>query len=141
MDEGLYATLVNDIREYGFTQPALVRPVGDRYRLIDGEHRWRAVSELGFKSLPSIVIEADDDDAKLRLLTMNRLRGNFVPIKLAYVIADLAKRIPEKELRRRLGMEQGELEDKLRLVGVNDNLGERLKSTPRKPTKAKVVLR
>lgn len=141
MDEGLYKTLVNDIRQFGFTQPALVRPVGKRFRLIDGEHRWRAVAELGMQTLPSIVIEADDDDAKLRLLTMNRLRGRFVPIKLALVIADLAKRIPQDELRKRLGLEKGELEDKLRLAGVSDDLGNRMKAKPPKPTKPKIVMR
>lgn len=143
MDAGLYETLVDDIREHGFTQPILVRPVGDRYRLIDGEHRWRAVSEIGIATIPAIVLEvSDEDDATLRLLTMNRLRGQFVPIKLAYVIADLARRIPEKELRSRLGMEPGEFEDKLRLANFRDTVGERVKAQESKARKGrKVVLR
>lgn len=142
MDAGLYEALVNDIREYGFTQPILVRPVGDRFRLIDGEHRWRAVSELGFATIPSIVIDADDDDAKLRLLSMNRFRGDFVPIKLAYVIADLARRIPEKQLRKRLGYDAGEFEDKLKLANFRDSVGQRVKAQESMARKSrKVVLR
>jgi hypothetical protein len=58
---------------------------------------------------------------------MNRLRGQFVPIRLAYVLADLAQRIPEDELRRRLGMEAGELRDHLRLAEFSDDLGDRLR--------------
>lgn len=142
MDAGLYDTLVADIKQFGFTQPILVRPVGeDRFQLIDGEHRWRAVTELGFATVPAVVIDADDDEAKIRLLTMNRLRGTFVPIKLAYVIADLATRIPEKELRKRLGMESGELTDNLRLANFKDELSENLRRKTRKTKRSKVTLR
>jgi ParB family transcriptional regulator, chromosome partitioning protein len=128
MDDALYESLRADIEEHGFTQPILVRRgENGRYQLIDGEHRWRAVAELGYGAIPSVVTDDDGDDAKVRLLTMNRLRGTFVPIKLAYVLADLAQRIPEDELRRRLGMEAGELRDHLRLANFTDELGLKLR--------------
>lgn len=137
MDAGLYATLVADIKQYGFTQPILVRPSKTGFKLIDGEHRWKAVSELGYATIPAVVIDTSDDDATLRLLTMNRLRGQVVPIRVAYLLADLAKRIPEKQLRQRLGMEAGEFNDKLRLAGVHDEVRARLRATEGSARRAK----
>ena len=124
LSEDLMTALSKDIKENGFTQPILVRPEGDRFRLIDGEHRWRVMQELGAASIPAVVIDADDDEAKLRLVTMNRFRGQFVPIKLAYLLADLSTRMKESELRSRLGMEPGELRDHLRLTDLKDRISE-----------------
>jgi ParB/RepB/Spo0J family partition protein len=132
MDPALYETLSAEI-DRGFVQPVLVSPTDDgRYRMIDGEHRWRLVAEKGYETVPAVIERYEDsqegrDQARIRLLTMNRLRGQFVPIRLAYVLADLAQRIPEDELRKRLGMEAGELTDHLRLAAFSDDLGDRLR--------------
>lgn len=128
-----YDALKAEIRDHGYTQPVLVRPLENGYQLIDGEHRWRAVSEIGFASVPAVVIEADDDDSKVRLVAMNRLRGKFVPLKLAYVIADLAQKIPEKELRKRLGMSESELHDHLRNANFADGVSESLSAANARP--------
>lgn len=127
LPEHLYEALVADIRERGFIQPLLLRREGKRYKLIDGEHRWRAVRELGFEKVPAVISDDEGDEATLRLLSTNRLRGQFVPIRMAYVLADLAQRIPEDELRRRLGMESGEMKDVLRLAAFTDEIGERVR--------------
>lgn len=133
MAESTYATLLAEIRDHGYTQPILVRKADEGFRLIDGEHRWRAVSEIGFATIPAVVIEADEDDAKVRLIAMNRIRGAFVPLKLAYVMADLAKRIPEQQLRQRLGMSQSELKDHLQTADLSDSLGDTLGKDSPKP--------
>lgn len=133
MSDSAYAALKAEIQDHGYTQPILVRPVGSGYELIDGEHRWRAVSEIGFATVPAVVIDADDDDAKIRLLAMNRLRGKFVPIKVAYVLADLAQRIPEAELRKRLGMSDNELQDHLRNANLADTLQDQVSQANPRP--------
>ena len=141
MSEGLYRALVDDIFENGFTQPILVRPVGEKWMIIDGEHRWRAVTELGVNTIPSVVIEADDDDAHARLITMNRFRGDPIPVKQANLIAKLAKRTEPDKLRKRLGMEPTEFDGKLRLANFSDGLSERITSKGKTPGKTKQVLR
>lgn len=118
MDDETLAALKDDIRRRGFIQPILVRPVGeDRYRLIDGEHRWRVLGELGAETVPCVIEEADDTSAKMRMLTMNRLRGEFVPLRLAHLLSDLANRIEPEEIQKRLGMGRAELADLLDLGG------------------------
>jgi ParB-like chromosome segregation protein Spo0J len=95
--------------------PKLTPEGGIRYRIIDGEHRWRVLGELGAETVPCIVEDSTEADADIRMITMNRLRGQFVPIKLAHLLADLAERIDRKEIQERLSMEASELKDLLDL--------------------------
>jgi len=121
VDDETMETLRSDIRDNGFTQPVFLRPVdGDPdhdFELIDGEHRWRIVGELGGKVIPAVVREGvDDTDALLRLVTMNKLRGRFVPIRMARLMVRLQEEVGGAELKRRLGMDDAELRDHLRLA-------------------------
>ena len=115
-----------DIVERGFVQPVLVRPYKGRYRIIDGEHRWRVLKEAGAETVPCVVDDAGEDDARLRLLTMNRLRGEFAPVKLAKVLAKLAEQMDEQELADRLGMEEEEYESIRAVEEAGQDVDERL---------------
>jgi len=124
-------TLKSDIALNGFTQPILVRPVeGDKdcdYELVDGEHRWLVLRELGASTVPAVVQEADDTEAALRMITMNRLRGDFIPIQLAHLLVRLSETISEAELKKRLGMTEPELRDTLQLADFSDKLADELR--------------
>ena len=125
MEESTLAALGRDIAQNGFVQPILVRPLPDtegHYEIIDGEHRWKALGGLGLEHVPCVVDpDADSADASVRRVTMNRIRGEFVPVRLAHLLADLSRRIPVSEIRQRLDMEQKELRNYLAL---NDYLVE-----------------
>lgn len=117
MSDEILDALKDDIRRRGFVQPILVRPLGDGYRIIDGEHRWKVLGELGAETIPCVVVEADDTEAHVRMLAMNRLRGEFVPVRLAHLLADLANRVEPEEMGKRLGMGRAELAELLDLGG------------------------
>jgi ParB/RepB/Spo0J family partition protein len=121
MTDAEVKALTEEIRLHGFVQPILVRPNGpDRWRIIDGEHRWRILGELGAETVPCVVEHSTDVDGKARMLTMNRLRGQFVPVKLAHLLADLRERVPDAELRSRLAMDPQELQNYLDVAGYLD---------------------
>lgn len=135
LDKAKMETLKEDISQHGFTQPILVRPIEDdefEYELVDGEHRWLVLKELGAATVPAVVQEADETEAALRLITMNRLRGEFIPIKLAHLLVRLNESIPEAELRKRLGMSEPELRDTLQLADFSDKLADELKEAQEK---------
>jgi ParB-like chromosome segregation protein Spo0J len=91
-------------------------PVGGiEYRIIDGEHRWRVLGELGAELVPCVVSDDNETDANIRMVTMNRLRGQFVPIKLAHLLSDLATRIEPEVLQGRLAMDAAEIKAMLEL--------------------------
>ena len=56
--------LAASIREHGVLQPILVRPTGEnRYQLVAGERRWRAVEQAGLETIPALIEDIDDDTA------------------------------------------------------------------------------
>ena len=54
------AELASSIKEKGVVQPVLVRKDGDKYELIAGERRLRAVTSLGMDTIPAIVKDVAD---------------------------------------------------------------------------------
>jgi ParB/RepB/Spo0J family partition protein len=64
--------------------PVMVRPLkqANVYQIVDGEHRVNAAKRLGWSSIPCIVAELDDRQAKRMCLALNLVHGNANPIKL-----------------------------------------------------------
>lgn len=148
LPDDMMDTLKQDVKERGFVQPIVVReiPIEDadeeqRFMLIDGEHRWRVLRDLGYEFVPAVIDDLSEIDAKIRNVTLNRIRGQLVPIKLALLLADLSKKIPQDELTRRLGMDSGEFADTLRLASFTDPVAERVRdATAREEKEAPEVL-
>lgn len=109
-----FAKLVRNIKRTGKYEPLVVRPSPEnagRYQLINGEHRCRALAELGYKTADCVIWDVDDEQADLFLSTLNRLGGSDVldrKIKLLKKLnksmgtAALAKLIPQtaKQIER-----------------------------------------
>lgn len=82
-DEEL-ASLAESIRENGLLQPLVVRQVApDRWELIAGERRWRAVTRLGWAEVPAIVRQADDTTMLVLALVENLQRSGLSPLEEA----------------------------------------------------------
>src|SRR5699024_9835213 len=52
--------LAQTIRTHGVIQPIVVRKHEDKYEIIAGERRWRAVTTLGWETIPALVKEFND---------------------------------------------------------------------------------
>jgi ParB-like chromosome segregation protein Spo0J len=104
LDPPTREALKREIDDNGFVQPVVVRPHQNRWLIIDGQHRWEALKELGHKTVPCVVDDAGEDEARMRLLTLNRLRGSFDLAKLSDILAELASEMSEDELRERLAI-------------------------------------
>ena len=101
-----YDTLLSEIRDHGFTQPILVRALPEGgYEILDGHHRWSAVSELGYATIPCVTVEANDDEAMILMVGMNFVRGSLQAVELAGVVASLRERgVSQEVLQQRWGM-------------------------------------
>lgn len=74
MDPERYTLLVMNIKENGFLQPILVVKSGDKYRIVDGHHRWWGAQDAGLTEV--LVVEADLKNKETAVgLAMNVLRG------------------------------------------------------------------
>ncbi len=76
------AELAESIRQHGLIQPITVRPWGgeDTYQLVAGERRWRAVQLLDWATIPAIVRELTDPQARAITLVENTHRKDVDPI-------------------------------------------------------------
>jgi len=69
--------LKQEIKKDGLLSDLVVRKQGKYYELIDGERRWRALKELGWKTVPVRVVDADDALARLSVYKLNKIRENY----------------------------------------------------------------
>ncbi len=126
MPDVKFTALVETIKRYGQTHPIQVVVNKDRFRIIGGEHRWRAMKMLKFTQVEILVRKFEDDiDEKLASVEDN-LSGNPIPLKEAMIVASAIKKYKLSDLQKRIGQTEPELKDKLILVGEADKL-EKLK--------------
>ncbi len=61
MGDAEFAELVAEVKHLGrLPKPVIVRPDGDGYVIVDGEHGWRAARECGLPEIPCEVIAVDE---------------------------------------------------------------------------------
>ncbi|HAJ57569.1 MAG TPA: hypothetical protein DCL35_07360 [Candidatus Omnitrophica bacterium] len=128
ISEDILAKLRQEIAQKGLTQPIIVRSRGDAYEVVDGEHRWRICRDLGIQEIPCIIQDYADNEAKIKTLQLNYLRGYAIPIKLASLIHDLNKEISIQELAKRLPYEEPQLMDSLELLKLPENFGNEIEA-------------
>jgi hypothetical protein len=44
--------------------------------IVDGEHRWRAMNQMGFKTIPVVFVDMTDQQMKISTIRHNRARGS-----------------------------------------------------------------
>lgn len=105
-----FAKLVRNIKLSGRYEPLVVRPcppdpVGGKpgfFQIINGYHRWQALTQLGYKEADAVVWNIDDHQADILLATLNRLGGSDVLDKKLALLARLNQRMETRELAKLL---------------------------------------
>lgn len=92
MSAALFEKLQRHMRETGNYPPLIVRPVprSDRFEILDGHHRARALRELGHEEARCEVWHVNDEQAAMLLLTLNRLHGEDNPQKRGALLEKLS---------------------------------------------------
>jgi ParB family chromosome partitioning protein len=93
MDDSKLEELAQSIKANGVIQPILVQKIGDLYRIIAGERRWRAAQRAGLLKVPVVVrdVPIDDERQLLQLaLIENIQRENLNAIDEAAAYQRLA---------------------------------------------------
>jgi len=80
LDPSAASEMDASIRAHGVLQPIVVRPVGDRYQIIDGEQRWRAAQRVGLTAVPGVERQTSDADMELLALLANTQRNDLAPL-------------------------------------------------------------
>lgn len=99
MNDEMYRKELASIRKFGYVNPILARDKGSHYEIIDGEHRWKALNQLGYEEAEVTVIEGlADEEAKQLTIVLNETRGRADPRKLGELLTDLLRDIPKTDL-------------------------------------------
>jgi ParB family transcriptional regulator, chromosome partitioning protein len=82
--------LASSIREHGILQPLVVRIlVGSQHEIVAGERRWRAAKLAGLESVPCVVRELTDHQARLVNATENLAREDLNPLEEVEAILEV----------------------------------------------------
>ena len=112
-------TLQRNIQQSGLCPTLQVRPHPKRsghYVIIDGHHRKQVLETLGWKEVECQILDIDEMQAGLLLLTLNRLRGTDIPRKRAELIDSLLPVLGLEDLTALLPEAKGEIEGLLALL-------------------------
>lgn len=117
-DEDRITELAQTIRTHGVIQPIVVRVRDDKYEIIAGERRWRAVTSLQWETIPAIVKEFNDSQTASIALIENLQREGLTAIEEATAYAKLIEihNLTQESLAQRLGKGQSTIANKLRLL-------------------------
>ena len=121
--------LARSIQEQGVIQPVLVRMVGaDRYELIAGERRFRAVKFLGLAEIPAIVRRVADADVLEMSIIENIQREELNALEEAKAYRRLAQEFghTQDHIASRVGKDKTSVSNLLRLLNLPSSIQEYL---------------
>ncbi|EAL3171650.1 ParB/RepB/Spo0J family partition protein [Campylobacter jejuni] len=120
-DQEALDELANSIKEFGLIQPIIVFKKNNKFILIAGERRLRAVKALGKKEILAFI--ADIDENKLRELALieNIQREELNPIELANSYKDLMQvhKITQENLAELIHKSRTQITNTLRLLNLD----------------------
>jgi ParB family chromosome partitioning protein len=112
--------LAQSIREHGLVEPLVVRrlPGGDKFELVAGERRWRALQRAGMREALVVVKDVSAKDAFELALIENVQREDLNPIELAEAFERLVREhgYTHEALAERLGKDRTTIANALRLL-------------------------
>ncbi len=125
--EGL-EELVGSIRRNGLLQPIVVRASAEGYEIVAGERRWRAVRQLGWAHVPSIVRELTDEQMLVVALVENLQRENLSPLEEARAYRRLIDQfgLTQEDVGRQVGRDRSTVANALRLLALPEEVHELL---------------
>lgn len=116
------ADLAASIKENGLLQPVVVRSAGEdganRWELVAGERRWRAVQRLGWAEIPVLVRELDDRAMLVVALVENLQRAELSPLEEAIGYQRLIDefQLSQQQVADAVGRDRSTIANSLRLL-------------------------
>jgi ParB family chromosome partitioning protein len=123
MEAELLDELAASIREHGVIQPLVVTQIedgaiGERFRLIAGERRWRAARRAGLDRVPVVIKEATERQMLELALIENIQRADLNPLEEAVAYQQMAEfsSMTQSEIADRVGKSRSTVANTMRLL-------------------------
>jgi hypothetical protein len=116
-DDRTFDILVERIRTDGFDEPVHVIPFGDKFKMVSGEHRFKAAKLLKFTAIPAVIKhDWDEDKRKIELVARNQVRGQLNPERFTKLFDEVAKSARHKDkelLKQQMGFTKKDVFEKV----------------------------
>ena len=139
------AELGASIQANGLLQPLVVRPSpsgGDRFELIAGERRFRAITKLGWEAAPVLIREATDETLLVLALVENLQREALSALEEAEGYASLSDRfgLSHGEIAESVGKDRSTVANLVRLLNLPPSVRRLLQERAITPGHARALL-
>jgi ParB family chromosome partitioning protein len=128
-DEEKLNELAISIKQLGIIQPITVRKMEeDKFQLISGERRLRAVQLVGIETIPAFIRIANDQEMLEMALVENIQRENLNPIEVALSYQRLIEEIKltQEQCSERVGKKRSTITNFLRLLKLPETIQKAL---------------
>ena len=126
-DDDKIEELARTIHTHGVIQPIIIRKMEDeKYEIIAGERRFRAMTKLKWTEVPAIIRNLSDKETASIALIENLQREELTAIEEAVAYQKLLKlhELTQEALAQRLGKGQSTVANKLRLLKLPQEVQE-----------------
>ena len=113
MSKVTFRKLVGNIERTGLYEPLIVRRHRQKegsFEILNGHHRRKALAQLGYEKADVVVWDVSDDEARILLMTLNRLTGSDMIEKRLELLRKLNKRMKAEQLGRLLPQTASQIE-------------------------------
>lgn len=113
--------LADSIKAQGVMQPIVVRPIAnERFEIIAGERRWRAVQQAGLDTIPVLIRNVSDEATVAMSLIENIQREDLNPIEEAYALERLQEEfeMTQQQVADAVGKSRSAVANLLRLTAL-----------------------
>jgi len=123
-DCGDLEELSKSIKQKGVLEPVLVKPVGERYRIIAGERRYRAALMAGLSEIPCIEKNIKENEVIEISLIENLQRKDLHPLEEGDALKNLAKKFDysHEQLALLLSKSRSSITEAINIAEMPDDL-------------------
>ena len=126
-DEEELQVLSDSIAQHGIIQPLTVRKAENGfYQIIAGERRWRAARMAGLRTVPVVVIDADDRTVMELALVENLQRQDLNPMEEAMGFRQLMDEygLTQEQVSEKVSKSRSAVANALRLLSLPSNIAQ-----------------
>jgi len=134
--------LAESIGNHGILQPLVVTKMGDGYRIVAGERRYRAAKIAGLTLIPVIIKELTEKEIREIALVENLQREDLNPMEESEALYTLLKEneLTQEELAKTLGKSRPAVANSLRLLTLPRELQNMVRDLSLSTGHAKVLM-
>lgn len=141
-DDETIDDLAKSIEKYGLLNPIVVRKKNDKYEIVAGERRYRAVKKLGLKTIDAIIKDYEEKDVEVLSLIENIQREDLKVLEEANAYKKLSTEynLTQEEIAKTMGKSRSYIANTMRLLNLYDVEKRALDKGQISPSQARTLL-